>query len=84
MILQGCLQDLELDGRSIGLPEVRETSGIKAGCVWTFPCLSEGSGVCDGATCVQSGTEGYECKCPEGGCGQGGRKVRYVFILFGK
>lgn len=41
--LQGCLQGLLLDGKEIGLPEVKETKGIKAECVWTFPCLDCGA-----------------------------------------
>lgn len=32
-VLEGCLRDLELDGRVIGLPDVLETVDIRAGCV---------------------------------------------------
>ena len=48
--------------------------GVRADCVWTFPCL-EGSlhgQVCrgKGARCIQVGVGGFECACPEGedGC----------------
>ena len=36
--LRGCLSQLELDGRQIGLPEVLETKFINTGCVWQYPC----------------------------------------------
>ena len=36
--LRGCLSQLELDGRRIGLPEVLETNSIEAGCLWQYPC----------------------------------------------
>ena len=36
--LRGCLSQLELDGRRIGLPEVLETNSIQAGCLWQYPC----------------------------------------------
>ncbi len=67
--IQGCLLDIELNGSRLGLPDVKETSGVKADCVWTFPCLEKdaGSKRCHkGASCVQKGTGGYECKCPGG------------------
>ena len=62
--LRGCLQKLELDGRKIGLPEVLETSKIKAGCVWEYPCLSKSGGPCVmGSVCFQQGTSGFRCEC---------------------
>ena len=36
--LRGCLSQLELDGRRIGLPQVLETNSIEAGCLWQYPC----------------------------------------------
>ena len=36
--LRGCLSQLELDGRRIGLQEVLETNFIEAGCLWQYPC----------------------------------------------
>ena len=36
--LRGCLSQMELDGRQIGLPEVLETKSIEAGCLWQYPC----------------------------------------------
>ena len=65
--LRGCLRDIELDGRRIGLPEVLETSGIGAGCVWDYPCLAKaGSGrfpCVPGSVCFQRGTAGFRCEC---------------------
>ena len=67
-----------MDGRKIGLPDVRETLGIRAKCVWSFPCL-EDPAVCAGGPgnggddkypmCVQKGTQGFECRCQDGICG---------------
>lgn len=65
--LEGCIRDLELDGRKIGLPSVKETSGILAGCEWAFPCLEERGVSCHYPEgCVQKGTSGYECVCQNG------------------
>ena len=62
--LRGCIHDIELDGRKIGLPEVLETSEIQAGCVWEYPCLSKSGGPCVlGSVCFQQGTSGFRCEC---------------------
>ncbi|TRY66991.1 hypothetical protein TCAL_11761 [Tigriopus californicus] len=71
--LQGCLQDLQLDGRRIGLNDVLETSGIQADCVWEFPCLQDRK-LCLGiGSCSQKGTQDYECSCQDGKCNSGSR-----------
>ncbi len=61
--LRGCLQLLELDGRKIGLPDVLETSGIQATCVWQYPCLAKNSPCVEGSVCFQQGTSGFKCDC---------------------
>ena len=64
--LLGCLKDIELDGRRIGLPDVLETSGIESGCVWDYPCLSKdpkASPCVPGSVCFQEGTAGFRCEC---------------------
>ena len=61
--LRGCLQNLELDGRKIGLPDVLETSGIQATCVWQYPCLAKSSPCVEGSVCFQQGTSGFKCDC---------------------
>ena len=61
--LRGCLQHLELDGRKIGLPDVLETSGIQATCVWQYPCLAKTSPCVEGSVCFQQGTSGFKCDC---------------------
>ena len=66
--LKGCLKDLEVDGRKVGLPDVVQTAGIQPGCPWSFPCeedraLCSGNG---GGRCVQKGLTGYECRCSRG------------------
>ena len=53
----------------IGLPDVKETHGIVADCVWSFRCLAE-PGVCPGGACRQVGTDRFQCDCDHGdkGC----------------
>ena len=54
----------------IGLPDVKETHGIVADCVWSFRCLAE-PGVCaGGGDCRQVGTDRFQCACDRGdeGC----------------
>ena len=66
---QGCIKDIELDGRAIGLPDVLETLDIRAGCVWEYPCTA-GPGPCPaGETCSQDGLSGFRCSCPAPPCG---------------
>ena len=56
----------------IGLPDVKETHGIVADCVWSFPCLADPGGVCPGgaSACRQVGTDRFQCECDRGeeGC----------------
>lgn len=59
--LRGCLSQLELDGRRIGLPEVLETASIESGCMWQYPCLS--SPCIEGAACLQQSISGFKCEC---------------------
>lgn len=65
--LQGCLKDIELDGRIIGLPEVLETYDIRPGCVWDYPCVTQPCQ--DGEVCSQDGLSGYQCSCETPPCG---------------
>ena len=67
---QGCLQDIELDGRVIGLPDVSETFDIRPGCVWSYPCLS--SPCQGGETCSQDGHSGFRCSCLHPPCSGSG------------
>ena len=63
---QGCLRDIELDGRVIGLPDVSETFDIRPGCVWSYPCLAN---PCQGGeTCSQDGHSGFRCSCEAPPC----------------
>ena len=67
--LRGCIHQIELDGRKIGLPEVMETSDIQTGCVWDYPCLSKtGSPCIEGSVCFQQGTSGFRCECDDQVC----------------
>ena len=61
------MQDIELDGRIIGLPDVLETVDIRPGCVWDYPCVNN---PCEeGETCSQDGHSGYRCSCVTPPCG---------------
>jgi hypothetical protein len=61
--LRGCLSQLELDGRRIGLPDVLETASIEAGCIWQYPCLSQSGPCIEGAVCFQHDFDGFQCEC---------------------
>ena len=63
---QGCLRDVELDGRVIGLPEVLDTTDIRPGCVWDFPCVEAPCG--PGEVCSQDGHTGFRCSCSQPPC----------------
>ncbi len=67
--LQGCLHNLRLDGRLIGLPEVLETYEVRAGCGWEFPCAAAVSPCGAGETCSQEGMAGHSCSCAQPPCG---------------
>lgn len=59
--LHGCIKDMELDGRGIGLPEVLETLDVRSGCSWDFPCSRSPCGHQE--TCRQDGLSGHTCVC---------------------
>ena len=62
------MKDIELDGRTIGLPDVLETFDIRSGCVWEYPCA--GINPCQGGeACSQDGLSGFRCSCPSPPCG---------------
>ena len=69
-VFQGCLRDVELDARVIGLPEVLETVDIRPGCVWDFPCVTENP-CSEGEVCSQDGHSGFRCSCDQEPCDQG-------------
>ena len=68
-VFQGCLRDVELDQRVIGLPDVLETVDIRPGCVWDFPCVEAPCGT--GEVCSQDGHTGFRCSCEEEPCDPG-------------
>ena len=71
MAMLGCLKDLELEGRRIGLPEVLETQDIRPGCQWEFPCESLGPGPClSGESCNQEGLTSFSCLCSRDSCSE--------------
>nr|XP_040572532.1 chondroitin sulfate proteoglycan 4-like [Lepeophtheirus salmonis] len=58
--LNGCISDIQLDGRLIGLPDVVETLNIRPGCLWTFPCF-ESNPCSKGKVCRQKDLADYIC-----------------------
>ena len=72
-VFQGCLRDVELDQRVIGLPEVLETVDIRPGCVWDFPCVENPCG--PGELCTQDGHTGFRCSCDQEPCDERGQQV---------
>ncbi len=61
--LQGCLLDLQLDGRRIGLPDVVETRDVRADCVWIFPCLETDQACGREDICQDKGSGHLQCEC---------------------
>lgn len=60
---KGCLWNLKVNDVSIGLREAQVAFGIRADCVWDYPCLR--LPCIPQATCVQDGVDGFRCHCSE-------------------
>ncbi|CAG0902013.1 unnamed protein product [Darwinula stevensoni] len=67
--LQGCLRYLVVDGRSVSLLDAVVTQGMKAGCVWDYPCLRQPC--IPSATCTQQGQDSFRCECGSPPCVKG-------------
>ncbi|KAG8227094.1 hypothetical protein J437_LFUL007431 [Ladona fulva] len=63
---KGCLRGMELDGRRLGIPDSRVTMGIRADCVWEYPCT--GDPCVQGAVCLQQGVDSFRCECGQPLC----------------
>lgn len=59
--LMGCLSQIELDGKKIGLPEVISSGSIKVGCDWQYPCLNMPCYYEE--SCTQQSDTGLNCDC---------------------
>ncbi|RZF41494.1 hypothetical protein LSTR_LSTR000208 [Laodelphax striatellus] len=63
---KGCLRNLEVDGRRMGIPQAKITQGILPDCVWVYPCREQPC-VAD-ATCLQLGVNSFHCDCDRPHC----------------
>ncbi|KAB7503025.1 Neurexin-1 [Armadillidium nasatum] len=59
--LEGCIKDLKVNEKPLGIRDPRTTLGIKTECNWAYPCLK--SPCIEGAKCLQEGTDGFKCEC---------------------
>ncbi|XP_051173583.1 chondroitin sulfate proteoglycan 4 isoform X2 [Leptopilina boulardi] len=67
MSYKGCIRNMFLDNKEIGLPDVKVSQGILAGCVWGFPCFD--SDPCAlGANCSHLGVAAFKCNCNQPLC----------------
>ncbi|XP_076221129.1 chondroitin sulfate proteoglycan 4-like protein [Nomia melanderi] len=64
---KGCLRNMQLDNKELGLPDVKISQGIVVGCVWGFPCVEEEPCVA-GAVCSQLGVTSFKCDCDQPSC----------------
>ncbi|CAG5093715.1 Similar to CSPG4: Chondroitin sulfate proteoglycan 4 (Homo sapiens) [Cotesia congregata] len=64
---KGCLRNMLLDSSEIGLPDVKISQGIVAGCIWSYPCFEKRPCI-PSATCSQVGVNSFECTCDQPHC----------------
>ncbi|XP_046827516.1 chondroitin sulfate proteoglycan 4 isoform X1 [Vespa crabro] len=64
---KGCLRNMMLDNKELGLPDVKVSQGIVVGCVWGFPCVEADPCVSD-ALCEQLGVDSFKCICDQPLC----------------
>ncbi|XP_014206230.1 chondroitin sulfate proteoglycan 4 [Copidosoma floridanum] len=66
---RGCLRAMVLGGHGLGLPHVKVSQGLVAGCVWRFPCTEADTEPCvPGASCSQLGVRSFKCTCDQSLC----------------
>ena len=64
--LRGCVQNLFVNGELIGFPNVVESLGVRAECVWEYPCLRDPC--VPGGVCVPEGVSEFRCECDQPVC----------------
>ena len=64
---KGCLRNMMLDGRELGLGHVKVSQGLVVNCVWGFPC-TEAEPCVPGASCSQLGVRSFKCTCDQTLC----------------
>jgi len=82
---KGCVRNMILDGKDLGLPDVKVSQGIVVGCVWGYPCV-EAEPCIAGASCSQLGVNSFRCNCDQPLCIKPSYaedyKVRLILIEF--
>lgn len=85
MSYKGCIRNMFLDNKEIGLPDVKVSQGIVAGCVWGFPCF-DADPCALGANCSHLGVTSFKCHCNQSLCTKStfsdDDKVRSIFSKF--
>ncbi|XP_029050257.1 chondroitin sulfate proteoglycan 4 isoform X1 [Osmia bicornis bicornis] len=61
---KGCLRNMLLDKKELGLPDVKISQGIVVGCVWGFPCMNADPCLSHGI-CSQLGVSSFKCDCDQ-------------------
>lgn len=64
---KGCIRGMVLDGRGLGLPDVKVSQGVVVGCVWGYPC-AEADPCVSSASCTQLGVSSFRCSCDQPLC----------------
>lgn len=64
---KGCLRNMYLNNRELGLPHVKVSQGVIVGCVWSFPCV-EADPCIASASCSQLGVNSFKCTCNQALC----------------
>lgn len=64
---KGCIRNMVLDRKDLGLPDVKVSQGIVVGCVWGYPC-AEVDPCVSGASCTQLGVNSFRCNCDQSLC----------------
>ncbi|GAB1864441.1 Chondroitin sulfate proteoglycan 4 [Camponotus japonicus] len=64
---KGCIRNMILDNKDLGLPDVKVSQGIVVGCVWGYPCV-EADPCVPGASCMQLGVNSFKCHCDQSLC----------------
>lgn len=68
--IMGCIKAVEVDDKTLGLPNAVVTYGISPKCVWYYPCHSTPSNppCLPQAVCQQHGVDHFTCKCDSDLC----------------
>lgn len=66
MHFKGCLRNLFIAHKQIGISDAHVTQGLIPGCVWKYPCNQNPCK--DQGTCIQLGIDSFKCLCKDKLC----------------